>query len=217
MASDVFLSIIVSYFLETAPVPEESLDETVPSVIPQPVTSTENVPAALEPVEKDVPEIRQRTQASHASEMPTVSTSLPADNILINKTSLGQNVSDPTPDMGKNDSDRTPVMGKNDSLSLLVLTAVLTITLLLLGYGQLIGNNVFLPFMVYEIFSTILSKEENDQPGTLINMILMLFKLSREKVLQLAKILQKCQRIFQDFCVYISIVVIFFQIFKLNE
>ena len=71
--------------------------------------------------------------------------------------------------------------------------------------------------MVYEIFSTILSKEENDQPGTLINMILMLFKLSREKVLQLAKILQKCQRIFQDFCVYISIVVIFFQIFKLNE
>lgn len=71
--------------------------------------------------------------------------------------------------------------------------------------------------MVYEIFSTILSKEENDQPGTLINMILMLFKLSREKVLQLAKILQKCQRIFQDFCVYIFIVVIFFQIFKLNE
>ena len=71
--------------------------------------------------------------------------------------------------------------------------------------------------MVYEIFSTILSKEENDQPGTLINMILMLFKLSREKVLQLAKILQKCQQIFQDFCVYIFIVVIFFQIFKLNE
>ena len=140
MASDVFLSIIVSYFLETAPVPEESLDETVSSVIPQPANSTENVPAALEPVEKDVPEIRQRTQASHASEMPTVSTSLPADNILINKTSLGQNVSGLTPDMGKNDSDRTPVIGKNDSLSLLVLTAVLTITLLLLGYGQLIGN-----------------------------------------------------------------------------
>jgi len=201
---------------KAAPVSEETSEEfklpTIPrpamplEVVPQPASLEAKAPILLECVENQVPQIRQRTLASHEAEAITEPTRTSVKNFMTNeKISPGQNILEQAPDVGR-----------NNSLRILVFTAITTITLLFLNYGQLFGNNVFLPFVVYEIFSVMLSKEENDQPGTLINMVLMLLRLPREQVLQLAKILVRCQQIFQDFCVYIFFVVICLQIFKLN-